>query len=272
MPAASLPTAARVQVMPTLLEVQMAMRASVVHQQGQAASAMLAGHVSAGRLDIYRNTFIHTLTKALRLSFPATQQLVGEDFFEGAAQIFIAEHPPRAAWLDQYGGEFAGFLHSFPQASSLVYLGEVAELEWAVNCALHAADVPPLDVVALGTVEPESQGQIRFVADPSIRLLRLKYPVDAIWRAVLASDADALGSVDLGSGPINLLVERRATGVEVERLTDGAWRLLSALCAGRSIEAALDDINDFDCASALAEHLARGRFVDFVLPATAAPE
>ena len=252
--------------MPTLLELQTALQASVIHKDSAAVSAMLAGHISADRLDIYRNTFMHTLTKALRLSFPATERLVGEEFFEGATQIFIAEHPPRVAWLDQYGGEFADFLHSLPQAKSLAYLSEVAEMEWAVNCAIHAADVAPLDVATLGDVEPESQGQIRFIADPSIRLLRLEYPVDIIWRSVIASDDDALGKVDLGSGPINLLVERRATGVEVERLPVESWRFLSALCAGRSIELALDDINDFDCASALAEHLALGRFTGFVLP------
>ncbi|QWG14244.1 DNA-binding domain-containing protein [Bradyrhizobium sediminis] len=258
--------------MPTLLELQTAMRASLVHRDGQAVAAMLARHIGADRLDVYRNTFIHTLTRALRLSFPITERLVGGEFFEGAAQIFVAQHPPRAAWLDQYGGEFAGFLRSLPQARSLVYLSEVAELEWAVNAALHAADVSPLDVAALSAVEPESQGLVSFVADPSIRLLRLEYPVDVIWRAVLASDDDALGSVDLGSGPIKLLIERRATGVEVERLTDEAWRFLLALCAGRSIESALDDIKDFDCTTALAEHLALGRFAEFVLPATPAAE
>ncbi len=266
MPATSSATPAGMTIMPTLLEMQTAMRASLVSRDTNAVAAMLAGHVTADRLDIYRNTFIHTLTKALRLSFPVTERLVGEEFFEGAAQIFIADHPPRVAWLDQYGGEFAGFLHRFPQARSLAYLSEVVELEWAVNGALHAADASPLDVASLGAVEAESQGQICFVADPSIRLLRLEHPVDAIWRAVLASDDDALGKVDLGSGPINLLIERRATGVEVERLTEQAWRFLSGLCAGRSIEAALDAADDFDCATALAEHLALGRFVGFALP------
>jgi hypothetical protein len=60
------------------------------------------------------------------------------------------------------------------------------------------------------------------------------------------------------------MVERRASGVEVARLDDSAWRFLSALCAGRSIESVLGDFDEFDCASALAEHLALGRFSDFV--------
>src|SRR5260370_42709804 len=92
-------------VMPTLLELQTAMQASLVHRNNEAVSAMLAGHITADRLDIYRNTFVHTLTKALRLCFPVTERLVGEGFFGVASQFFIADHPPREAWLEQVVGE-----------------------------------------------------------------------------------------------------------------------------------------------------------------------
>ncbi len=255
--------------MPTLHEMQTAMHASLVRRDNGAVSAMLAAHITADRLDIYRNTFLFGLTKALRLSFPVTERLVGEDFFEGAAQFFIAEHPPREAWLDQFGGGFPDFLRSFPQAKSIAYLGDVAELEWAVNSALHAADVALLDVAALGAVKPEDQGRIRFAAHPSVSLLRLAYPVDAIWCAVLASDDEALGKVDIESGPVNLLIERRETGIEVERLDEQSWLFVSTLCAGQPIEAALNIAGGFECSVALAEHLALGRFFRFEL---AAPE
>src|SRR2546430_14573865 len=132
--------------MPTLLEMQAAMRQSLVHRDSAAASAMLAAQVRAERLDIYRNTFLLTLTRALRLCFPVVQKLVGEEFFEGAAQIFVAEHPPRSAWLDQYGSAFPDFLHAFSAAESVPYLSDVARLEWAVSGALHAPDTEPLDI------------------------------------------------------------------------------------------------------------------------------
>jgi hypothetical protein len=257
--------------MPTLLEMQSAMKASLLHRDSRAISPMLAGDVPTDRLDIYRNTFAHTLTRALRLCFPVTQRLVGEEFFEGAAQFFIGEHPPRAAWLDLYGGEFPEFLRSFPPATSIAYLGDVAELEWAVNGALHAADVAPLDVAEIGAIDAESQVRICFVPHPSLRLLRLEYPADFIWHAILDSDDDALGKVDLGCGPRNVLIERRSTGVEVECLGETAWCFLSKLCAGLSIEAALVDSSEFDCSAALAEHLALGRFTALALapPSTA---
>jgi hypothetical protein len=257
--------------MPTLLEMQKAMQASLLSRNSAAVAQMLAAHMGVDRLDIYRNTFIHTLTKALRLCFPVTQRLVGEDFFEAAAQIFIGERPPRAPWLDLYGSEFPAFLRSFPPATSIVYLAEVAELEWAVNSALHAADVTPLDVAGLGAIEAEAQARICFLPEPSVRLLRLDYPADVIWRAVLDSDDDAIGKVDLGCGPRNVLVERRPAGVKVECLDEQAWSFLAKLCDGSSIESALVDSSEFNYAAALAEHLALGRFAAFSLapPTTA---
>jgi hypothetical protein len=264
---------------PTLLELQTAMRQSLVHRDIAAVSAMLAAHVAPDRLDIYRNTFLLTLTKALRLCFPAVQKLVGEEFFEDAAQVFIAERPPRAAWLDQYGAEFSDFLCAFGPAASVPYLDDVAKLEWAVNCALHAADAEPLDAARLARVAPEDQGRIRLIANPSIALVQLGYPADTIWRAVLAGDDDALQKIDLDCGPVHILVERRTRGVEVERLDVRSWEFLAVLCAGEPIETAIVSSGGLDCSSALAEHLALGRFRCFELapdvgervPSTAIP-
>ena len=134
--------------MTTLLDLQRAMRASLVDRDDGAIAALLADGVTADRLNIYRNTFVTGVTKALRLTYPAVHRLVGAEFFEGAAAIFIAQHPPQAAWLDEYGAEFADFVRDFEPAASLPYLADVARLEWAVSRALHAADEPPLDLQA----------------------------------------------------------------------------------------------------------------------------
>src|SRR5215831_13967373 len=124
--------------MPTLRELQIAMRQSLVHRESAALSAMLARHAPPERLDIYRNTFLLTLTKALGFGFPAVQKLVGEAFFEGSTRIFVAEHPPRVAWLDQYGDAFPEFLRTFGPATTVPYLHDVATLEWSVHSAFHA--------------------------------------------------------------------------------------------------------------------------------------
>ena len=249
--------------MPTLLEVQKAMRGSLIAGDDAEITGFLADPAAADRLNIYRNTFIVSLTKALRLCFPVVQRLVGEDFFEGAAQLFVAQTPPRAAYLDLYGGEFSEFLGHFRPASSLPYLADVACLEWAVNGALHASDVEPLNLQHLASLEPDQQCRVRLVGHPSIQLLRLDYPVDTIWRAILADDDCELGTIDLNAGPVFLLVERRANGIEVIRLEEPAWQFAKRLFTGDPIELALESCSGFDASAALADHLAVGRFVSF---------
>ena len=253
--------------MQSLRELQCAVRRSLVeHDDGAAAMHILSsGLAPEQRLAIYRNTFDGNLVNALRLSFPAVHRLVGAEFFEGVARIFAHQRPPCSAWLDEYGDAFPHFLADFPQAASLPYLPDVARLEWAVTRALHAPDVAPLDAQRLAALDPADHERVRFIADPTISLVRTAYPVDAIWRAVLAQDDAALGAIDLTVGTCRLLIERRVTGVEVTRLDERAWRFVDALLSGLSLGAALEVAPGPETASLLAEHIVAGRFVGFDL-------
>jgi hypothetical protein len=250
---------------PTLLEVQNALRKSLLDRQDGEAAAMLAGHVPPDRLDIYRNTFLTGVSKALRLSYPAVHRLVGDDFFAAAADIFIARHPPRTAYLDQYGAEFPEFLDQFPPAATLTYLADVARLEWVVSQAIHAPDQEALTLTQLAALTPQDQSRVCFAPHPSLGLLRASYPVDIIWRAVLARDDAALAALDLDASPVHLLVQRLPTGVEVIRLDDREFRFAAALCAGHPLQEALDEAIGVDAAALLAGHLAAQRFVGFTL-------
>jgi len=253
--------------MPTLRELQRAMRAGIVEHESAALAGAFSDGVGLDRLDIYRNTIFFGLTRALRLAFPAVDRLVGAEFFDGAADVFIRQHLPRAAYLDQYGDGFPEFLQHFEPAASLPYLGDVAELEWAVNCALHALDVKPLELNELAKIGSEEPGVVSFRPHPSVGLIRAEYPIDDIWRAVIAGDDQALATVDLAVGPVFLLVERRESDVEVIRLQEATWSFLNALCRGESLQSAMDSASGLDAAKVLAKHLAAGRFVAFAFRA-----
>src|SRR5262249_16982347 len=180
---------------PTLLEVQSAMRRGLLDGRDPAAAAVLAGVLApADRLGIHRNTSRGTLTKALRLNFPAVERIVGEDFFAAAADEFIAHNPPGTAWLDLYRERFAEFLQIFAPAASLAYLPDVARLERCVCSALHAAGARPLECARLLDIAPSAQAGLRLTPHPSVSLVSSVYPVDDIWRAVLAGDDAALAA------------------------------------------------------------------------------
>jgi hypothetical protein len=243
------------------------MRESLVVHDDRVVSAHVVdkGISAAERLDIYRNTFASVLTTALRLSYPAVHRLVGAEFFERTARIFIEASPPTSACLDDYGETFADFLSGFKPAASLAYLPDVARLEWAVNRALHAPDAEPLDARRLAALGEAERARVSFVPHPSVSLVRADHPADLIWHAVLEEDDAALSAINPGVGPAWLLAQRLLTGVEVRRMSESAWRFTSALCSGRPLAAALDQAPGVEAAALLADHLAAGRFIDFNL-------
>lgn len=253
--------------MPSLREVQQAIRASIVEPDDKTAASFVLddGLAPAQRICVYRNTFASNLANALRLSFPAIRKLVGTEFFDGAARIFVHERPPVSAYLDAYGSEFPDFLARFPPAASVGYLADVARLEWAVTCALHASDVEPLDVSRLAGVAPSDHHRVCFMPHPSVGLVKADHSADTIWRAVLAHDDAALAALDLTAGPVRLLVHRSATGVEITRIDEPTWRFTEALVAGQPLGIALDHAGDADAPKVLAEHIAAGRVVAFSL-------
>ena len=265
--------------MPALLELQRALRAQLLvgtASAGDAPSrqrarrfeaALLAGDDGELRLAIYRNTCLSTLVNALRLSFPAVQRLVGAEFFEAGAREFIGREPPAGAYLNEYGAGFPPFLRGFAPAAGLAYLGDVAQLEWAVNRALHASDAPGFDLGRLARLDESARSRVRFRAHPGLSLLQLEYPADAIWRAVLDQNDAAMAAIELASGPVRLLVERDAAGVQVRRMQRPAWDFLAQLCGGRALYAVLEHAPQGEFDAWLAEHLSSGRFIDFQLAA-----
>jgi len=249
---------------PKLLDLQRAISAGLAGTEGDAAALeLIAGDDAAERLSIYRNTAVSALTTALGLVYPAVRKLVGDEFFETAARIFIDANPSRSAWLDEYGRGFDAFLAHFAPASSLPYLADVAALEWAVSRALHAPEANALSLARLAALPTAAGASLSLRAHPALSLVRANAPADVIWKAVLDGDAAALAAIDPASGPVHLLVERREASVCVQRLGEAAWSFTAALCAGAPLAAALQDNPDCAADSLLAEHLAAGRFSDF---------
>src|SRR5262245_42138387 len=48
------------------------------------------------RFAVYRNNVVVSLINALRTRFPATEAILGAEFFFATARSFVAAHPPRS--------------------------------------------------------------------------------------------------------------------------------------------------------------------------------
>jgi hypothetical protein len=250
--------------MPALRELEQAFGAFMLSENDDAVCSHIVedGFSAAERFRIYRNTCRSTLVETLRMTYPAVARLVGRDFFDTAGGKFIAAHPPRDGYLNEYGGAFADFLAALGPASALPYLADVARFEWALGIAANAVDAPVLDAGALAAVDPECHARLRFEPHPSVRFLALAYPADQIADAVLSGDDAAMAQVDLSSGPVRLLVHRGPGGVEAQRLERDAYDFVSRLCAGEALASVLETAPP-EAPALLAEALTKGRLTAF---------
>jgi hypothetical protein len=249
--------------LPGLRELQRGFARSLITGADAALESALESDavLAAGeRLAIYRNTFTGTLVNALRITYPVVEKLVGAEFFEAAARRFIAQEVPRSGYLNDYGDGFAEFLAGFAPAASLPYLADVARLEWAFAGAASAEDAPALDAAALAQRRPEELELLRLVPHPSLRVIDLSWPVDAVWQMITAGQEDALSTVRMEAHPIALLLHRGPNGVILHRLAPGERALADRLISGAPLGEALAVGEPVDAMAQLAEHLASGRF------------
>ena len=198
------------------------------------------------RFDVYRNNVTVSLTEALRQAFPALRKLVGEDFFAAMAREHLRAHPPASPVLMFYGGAMPAFLETFPPVAHLPYLADVARLELALRESYHAADA---DAVAPGTLQslaPERFLAARLTLAPTLRLLRSRWPVHAIWSANMRGTA-----VPTSVEAQDVLILRPEFDPEPVVLPAGAAPFVAALRAGRTVAEALDAAPAFDLTATL---------------------
>ena len=257
-----------------LRDLQQAFVDAIIAGNGGAAAQISDGKLpSARRIEIYRHNVFSNLRGALRDVFPVVERIVGDAFFRHAADQFIRETPSRSGDLNQFGREWPAFLATYPHAQNLIYLADVARLEWAWHECFHAADAPPLDLRRLAAIDSGQHGALIFRLHPAVRLQSSTFPLRRIWQV---NQPDFVGAMDIDweRGGDALLVRRDGLdmgggiGVVIQALPAGAWQFLIALQGGTTLEAAtaaaLATDGEFDLHAFLLESVQSGVITDFV--------
>jgi hypothetical protein len=219
------------------------------------------------RFAVYRNNVHVGLKSALVTRFPATEAIVGSEFFSAVAAEFILHHPPVSPVLLSYGDAFAEFIERFPPLADLPYLADVVRLEAARSRAYHAADRAPLHPDALARLPADNLAAVTLVLHPSATVIRSSHPVVTVW-AMNAGEEPLLLIADWRGE--DALVIRPELTVRVHRLPYGAADFIEALSAGAPLgdaaRASLTTLGAFDLAETLACLLSAGLFTDAFYP------
>jgi len=256
--------------MPSLPELQVAFARAVTERDESPWLRDLIvsdrGLDAQARIAVYRNNVLSNYRKALQAAYPVVLALVGEAFFNHACDAYALQQPSRSGDLNDFGGEFGDFLGGWSPAAQLMYLPDVARLEWAVEQVFHAADADGLDLHALALVPQEELRNLRFELHPASGIVCSPYPILRIWQ-VNQPGFSGSQTVEFHAGGDALLVIRRDATVELERLAAGELSLLRALAADHTLAQAhaqaLEADPGLDLAALLQRHVLSGTLVAF---------
>ncbi len=187
------------------------------------------------RLGIYQEMYLLRMSDALESDYPTLARRLGERRFRRLVSDYVGAHPSRSYTLNRLGDRLPEFLRGWGPLRERGVLADLALIERAVTAVFEAVEEPPLAPADLSGLDAATLGSSRLV------------PVGPF--AVLEVGSKALGLLDEDAGrPVPggrrrswLLLHRVDFGVRRRALPPAAGRLLSALAAGRSVAAAIED-------------------------------
>jgi len=192
---------------PSLVELQTAFYARVMHGDDTILPWVVNhGLAATQRMKIYQHIVENTLSEALHTSYPAIALLVGDVFFDQAADQYMRSYPPESGNLQTYGAQFPAFLAQMKEAASLPYLADVARLEWARQQTYLAADAHAMDASAFAQqLQAFENHGIQLKLHPAVQLVTSAHRIFDIWHYCMEHDSDPL---DLEGGGQAVLLWR----------------------------------------------------------------
>jgi len=254
------------QIMPSLAELQGLFMSNVLQVDTSIEPLIAAnGLSSAKRLQVYRHIVENTLAEALQTSYPAVLLLVGEPFFEMAADRYMRRHPPQTGNLQDYGEQFPALLAAMAEAASVPYLSGVAELEWARQQTLLAASALALEASEIAyRLQYLGNNPIRMVLHPGAQVVCSEYPVFDIWHYCMDAPSEPL---HLDGDGQSILLWRQGAQVSMQVIDRPAAVFLAAALDGMEMHQAFarvatEGYSDFDLSNLLPFLVANRLIID----------
>lgn len=189
-------------------------------------------------MGIYRNAYRARLIGALESGFERTRHWVGEAAFETAAAHYILTQPPSSWTLDAFGAQFPALLAELFAGDPEV--AELAWLEWHMQQAFAAPDLPELDAARLAAagLEEADWEHLRLIPAAGLAVRPVAHNLAALWETL--ADGSTGRCILSTSDPAMLLVWRKAMYPHFRLLEPAEFAALRPLLDGASFgEAAL---------------------------------
>lgn len=184
------------------------------------------------RLHVYCAGYPARVRDSLAETYTAVADLVGDDAFAALADRYAASVPLTSYNLNDAGAQLPAFLRHDRLRDERPFLPDLAELEWRVAVAFHAAERPALDPRALAwTVEDWANAVLQF--QPAVTVLSSAWPLLDLWTA-RDTVRDAI-DIELRGRPEHIIVRRAGLIVRCESVSAHEALTLQLLLDGHQL-------------------------------------
>jgi putative DNA-binding protein len=188
------------------------------------------------RLEIYHGQYPMRMRDALAGDYPALEHYLGDEGFARFVLDYVQVHPSRSYTLNRLGDHVPAFIKTRAGLKRREFLYDLARLEKAMSEAFDAEDTPRLTDEQVAAVAPEAWGRARLVPIAALRLLEVRYPVNAYLQSVKDENHDHPRAVRRDAW---VAVYRRNFAVYRLDLSKPAFALLRDLVAGKRLSVAI---------------------------------
>lgn len=205
----------------------------------------IAPHKEQTAYELYQKNLIATARRALNISYPTVNQLVGDELFNHVADELLRKHPPNNPDWGEWGAEFASALEMTPQLEDYPYIPDCAQLDSLLHQAERAEDTQ-FKPNTLALLESECLNRIGIGFSPSSYVMRTPYPIIEIFGSHKEDGQDALNRakklLQQEDFQQYILVYRPKFKAQIMRLTRAEHDWIKSVLAGNSIGHSLDAI------------------------------
>ena len=209
-------------------------------------------------LNVYTNNFIENGIRALSITFPTVEGLVGEDSFRMLSRQFLRHEAKASFDWAEYGITLPTFIESQEALEIYPFLSEVAELDWLIHCVQREAD-RKFQPATFASLESGDTSVLRFIAAPGLQTRNFCFPVTDLYRlihepylqskeGVLARKALLKNSTELITNAINMAIPRSLVlwraeyKAQFEYVSDAEADVIQKINAQASVGAVIETI------------------------------
>lgn len=159
------------------------------------------------RLKVYFDSYRIRLMEILKLDFPKTHTLLGDENFENAFHAYLTQHTSTHFSVRYFGQHFSQFLATNAPYKDYPVFKEMAQFEWAVAYTIDAKDAPLINTEMLSSLSGEEWQTLSFCFHPSVTSCVFAWDTPQLWQHI--DNEEPARAPVLQEAPIRWLLWRK---------------------------------------------------------------